>query len=57
MSADPRRIGEIIINFNMPDREYTKKEKTIIERTAKSCPVHLSLHPEIKQNFIFNWKK
>lgn len=57
MSSDPRRIGEIVINFNMPDREYSKKEKTIIERTAKSCPVHLSLHPEIKQKFIFNWRK
>jgi len=57
MSSDPRRIGEINIHFNMPDREYSKKEMTIIERTAKACPVHMSLHPEIKQNFIFNWKK
>lgn len=57
MSSDPRRIGEIKIDFNMPDREYSKKEMTIIERTAKSCPVHLSLHPDIIQTFTFNWKK
>lgn len=57
MNADPRRIGEIIIDFNMPDREYSKKEKVILERLAHSCPVHLSLHPDIKQIFRFNWKK
>jgi uncharacterized OsmC-like protein len=57
MNDNPRRIGEVIINFNMPDREYSKKEKTIIERTAKACPVHLSLHPDTKQTFIFNWKR
>ncbi len=57
MNSDPRRIGEIIIDFNMPDKEYSKKEKKIIERIAHSCPVHLSLHPDIKQTFKFNWKK
>ncbi len=57
MNADPRRIGEIIIDFNMPDKEYSTKEKKILERIAHSCPVHLSLHPETKQTFRFNWKK
>lgn len=57
MNAEPRRIGTINIIFNMPDRKYSKKEKIIIERTAKACPVHMSLHPELIQNFTFNWKK
>ena len=21
-----------------------------------TCPVHLSLHPDVKQNFVFNWQ-
>ena len=45
MSANPRRIGKIEVTFIMPDREYTDKQKTMIERAAHTCPVHLSLHP------------
>ena len=32
MSAHPRRIGKIEVTFKMPDREYSAKEKTVIER-------------------------
>lgn len=55
MAAEPRRISEIHVTFNMnlaPD----DKTKTILERTAMTCPVHYSLHPDIKQEITFNWK-
>jgi uncharacterized OsmC-like protein len=32
------------------------KTKAILERTAMTCPVHYSLHPDIKREIIFNWK-
>lgn len=57
MSANPRRIGKLEVIFNMPDREYTEKQKTMIERATRTCPVHLSLHPDIEQVFTFNWKR
>lgn len=57
MSADPRRIGKLEVIFNMPDRPYTEKQKASIERAAHTCPVHLSLHPDMEQVFIFNWKR
>lgn len=57
MSANPRRIGKIEIIFNMPDREFSEKEKTMIERAAHTCPVHLSLHPETEQVFTFKWSR
>lgn len=57
MSKDPRRIGEIAVTFHMPDREYSEKEKTMIERAAHTCPVHLSLHPDTVQTFTFKWAK
>lgn len=57
MSANPRRIGKIQVIFDMPDREYTDKQKASLERCAHTCPVHLSLHPETEQEFVFNWKK
>lgn len=57
MSADPRRIGKLEVIFNMPDRPYTEKQKASIERAAHTCPVHLSLHPDMEQVFTFNWKQ
>ena len=57
MSANPRRIGKLEVVFTMPDREYTDKQKTMIERAAHTCPVHLSLHPDVEQVFTFRWKR
>jgi uncharacterized OsmC-like protein len=56
MASDPRRVSEIIIELNMPrERAFDDKTKKILENTARTCPVALSLHPDIKQNIIFNW--
>ena len=57
MSANPRRIGKLEVVFTMPDREYTYKHKTMIERGAHTCPVHLSLQPDVEQVFTFRWKR
>lgn len=57
MSANPRRIGKIEVTFVMPDREFTDKQKIMIERAAHTCPVHLSLHPDVEQVFTFKWSK
>ena len=46
MNADPRRIGKLEVTFIMPQRAYSDKEKASIERAARTCPVHLSLHPD-----------
>lgn len=55
MAADPRRISEIHVVFHM-NLSADAKVKTILERTAMTCPVHYSLHPDIKKEIIFNWK-
>jgi uncharacterized OsmC-like protein len=55
MAADPRRISEIHVTFEM-DVDADEKTKTILERTALTCPVHFSLHPDIKREIVFNWK-
>ncbi|MFY8010285.1 MAG: OsmC family protein [Flavobacterium sp.] len=55
MAADPRRISEIHVTFNM-SIQADEKTKTILERTALTCPVHYSLHPDIKREIVFNWK-
>lgn len=55
MATEPRRISEIHIVFNM-NITVDDKTKTILERTAMTCPVHYSLHPDIKKEITFNWK-
>ena len=57
MSANPRRIGKIEVTFVMPDRDYSDKQKSQIERAAHTCPVHLSLHPDVEQVFTFKWSR
>ena len=55
MSTDPRRIGAIEILFEMSG-VVAVKNKIILERVAMTCPVFLSLHPEIEKRIDFNWK-
>jgi uncharacterized OsmC-like protein len=54
MAVEPRRIAEIHIVFNIT-AEADDKTKTILERTAMTCPVYYSLHPDIKKVITFNW--
>lgn len=55
MYSDPRRIGEVKVEFNFPPKDYSDKEKRLIEHAAKTCPVAQSLHPDLKQTIIFNY--
>ena len=55
MASDPRRIGELIVELDFPKNNYSEKEMEIIKRTAYTCPVALSLHPDVKQTIIFNF--
>ena len=54
MQADPRMISEIIVDLEMKGAD-DEKTKTILERTAMTCPVFLSLHPDIKKTVRFKW--
>ena len=55
MVADPRRIGEIHIKFQMQGVTEAK-DQTILERAAMTCPVMMSLHPDIQKKITFEWK-
>lgn len=56
MVADPRRIGEIVVHIYMKGQDsFTDKQKTILEHAALTCPVYLSLHPDIKKTVTFHW--
>jgi len=55
MDSEPRRIKMIEIIIQMPDHEYTQKEKKILEAAAHHCPVALSLHPDTKEALTIKW--
>ncbi len=54
MAADPRRISKIEVILNFP-AGVDAKSKKILENTARTCPVHYSLHPDIERVIMFNW--
>jgi putative redox protein len=55
MQSLPRKIEEIVVEFDFLGENYSEKEKIIIKNSAKTCPVALSLDPKIKQTLIFNF--
>lgn len=55
-SEPPRKIARIEVNFKMKTPvELSEEVKAKYIRTAHTCPVALSLHPEIEQVFTFEW--
>ncbi|MBS1779267.1 MAG: OsmC family protein [Bacteroidetes bacterium] len=56
MDSNPRKIGEIRIKLTFPkDKQYTDREKMLLENVANTCPVARSLHPDLKQTLTFVW--
>jgi uncharacterized OsmC-like protein len=46
----PRKIVEIQVDLCIKTvKELTEKQKTILDRIARNCPVSLSLHPDLRQ--------
>jgi uncharacterized OsmC-like protein len=53
----PRRIVGIDVNVSFVTAEpLTEKLQTIFKNIADTCPVAKSLHPEIVQNIVFEFK-
>jgi putative redox protein len=50
MTDNPRKIGEIRIEFDMTTNNYTDKQKKILDYCVKTCPVALSLNESVLQN-------
>lgn len=56
VAVNPKRITEITLTFVMPkDKEYSDKEKMMLEKVAASCGVHHSLSTDIVQTVKFEW--
>ena len=55
MAANPRRVAEVVIKFKMPDRPFSESDRELLENAARTCPVAMSLHPDLKQLVSFEW--
>lgn len=55
MASNPRRVSEIIVEFHFADLQFSEHQKLILERAARTCPVALSLHPDLLQTIHFYW--
>jgi len=55
MAENPRRVAEVIVEFDFPERVYSEKEKAIIWHSARTCPVLLSLHPDLVKTIRMNF--
>ena len=55
MAENPRRVAEVNIVFYMTGTRLSASEQKMIENAALTCPVALSLHPEVKQTVKFNF--
>lgn len=54
MVADPRRIGSLPVQLNLP-ASLTPEQRKKMEYIASHCPVHHSLHPDIKIELTFRY--
>jgi putative redox protein len=56
MTENPRKIGEIQIEFDFTGNDYSDKQKKILEYCVKTCPVALSLDESVFQNVSLNFR-
>ena len=54
MGKSPRRIKEINININITGR-LSDKQRELVIRAAKHCPVSKSINPDIDEKISFNF--
>ena len=55
MATEPRRVGEIRMLFHLP-QSLAEEQRAKYERIAGLCPVHKSLHPDIRvtSHFVYD---
>jgi uncharacterized OsmC-like protein len=55
MALNPRRVSEIVVELNFPKNDFNDDQKQMLRDAAFTCPVAMSLHPDLKKNVIFNF--
>ena len=53
-SAPPRMIKSLTVKVRIP-KPVGAEDRLKLERAARTCPVHQSLHPDIEKKIEFVW--
>lgn len=53
-ASPPRMISSLTVRIHVP-HEISPENQTKFERAAHTCPVHKSLHPDVKAPIEFTW--
>lgn len=52
----PRKVDRLELTFQMKSVVHLSASDTKkLEKAARTCPVALSIHPDIEQVIVFNW--
>ncbi|MGF1633428.1 MAG: OsmC family protein [Phycisphaerae bacterium] len=51
-SNAPRRIAKLTVAFHIP-ADLPMSQREMLERAARTCPVHHSLHPDVQIDLSF----
>lgn len=54
MAPNPRRISRIELHLELPS-EVGEKDRIILEKAGRTCPVMFSLHEDIEKDIRFSW--
>lgn len=55
MTAQPtRRIGQLTVRITVPT-ELSEEDQRRMKAAAMTCPVHRSMHPDVKMPVTFVW--
>lgn len=55
MADNPRRVAAIAIEMNFKGHSLTVEDQALLEKMAITCPVALSIHPDIKTTYKFQF--
>ena len=56
MASDPRRVQRVEVHLHVKGKDLGERERTLIENTARNCPVAKSLHPDLVQEMQFSYE-
>ena len=54
VAAPMRRIGRLAVTITVP-LPLSAEQRQKLQNAAMTCPVHKSLHPDVKTPITFNW--